>query len=46
MLIKKCKKETRWRPLHILNRLIDEHFLNPPLTWGEIKEDMWCWYDR
>ena len=39
MLIKKCKM----RALDILNRLIDEHILNPPLTWEEIKKDMWCW---
>ena len=34
------------KELDILSDLIEEHFSNPPLTWDDIKEDMWCWDDR
>ena len=34
------------KDLDILNKLIHEHFDNPPLKFEELKEGMWVWDDR
>ena len=28
---------------NLIKQLIEEHFSNPPLTFEELKEDMWVW---
>lgn len=28
---------------NVISKLIEEHFSNPPLTFEELKEDMWVW---
>lgn len=33
------------KDLDILNKLIHEHFDNPPLGFEELKEGMWVWDD-
>ena len=34
------------KDLDILNKLIHEHFSNPPLEWEELKEGMWIWDNK
>ena len=33
------------KDLDVLNKLIHEHFDNPPLKFEELKEGMWVWDD-
>jgi len=30
----------------VIEKLINEHFDNPPLKFGDLKEGMWVWDDR
>lgn len=32
--------------LETINQLIEEHFSNPPLTFGELKVGMWVWDNK
>jgi hypothetical protein len=34
------------KDLDILNKLIHEHFSNPPLKFEELKEGMWVWDNK
>ena len=34
------------KDLDILNKLIHEHFSNPPLKFEELKENMWVWDNK
>ena len=34
------------KDLDILNKLIHEHFSNPPLKFDELKEGMWVWDNK
>lgn len=34
------------KDLDILNKLIHEHFSNPPLKFEELKEGMWIWDNK
>ena len=40
----KCPERIKFKnELDILDKLIEEHFDNPPLEWEELKEGMWIW---
>ena len=30
----------------VIEKLINEHFDNPPLSFGDLKEGMWVWDDK
>ena len=43
----KCPERIKFKnELDILDKLIEEHFDNPPLKFEELKEGMWIWDNK
>ena len=43
----KCPERIKFKnELDILDKLIEEHFDNPPLKWEELKEGMFVWDNK
>lgn len=43
----KCPESIKFKnELDILDKLIEEHFDNPPLKWEELKEGMFVWDNK
>ena len=43
----KCPERIKFKnELDILDKLIEEHFSNPPLEWEELKEGMFVWDNK
>lgn len=43
----KCPERIKFKnELDILDKLIEEHFSNPPLKFEELKEGMWVWDNK
>ena len=43
----KCPENLKFKnELDILDKLIEEHFDNPPLKWEELKEGMFVWDNK
>ena len=43
----KCPESIKFKnELDILDKLIEEHFDNPPLKFEELKEGMWIWDNK
>ena len=43
----KCPERIKFKnELDILDKLIEEHFSNPPLKFEELKEGMWIWDNK